>query len=195
MFKTLFNRAFFAQRLYRIYNIRMNHNTAAVLPRLPVPDLQKTVTKYLDSLRPFLLEDAAHGGPSYEDAFALRTKWADDFVYGIGRVCQERLHGRYNNFLTPWNNMLIIAFTFKELDRASPDNWLDDNFWLKSYLQWRAPLLINSNWWLVFNDDPLHPSEEDLVSGFTEWQLQRAAWLVHRTLGFKDKVELCVRND
>ncbi|KAJ3881064.1 acyltransferase ChoActase/COT/CPT [Lentinula edodes] len=169
MFKTLFNRAFFAQRLHRIYNIHMNHNTAAVLPRLPVPDLQKTVTKYLDSLRPFLLEDAAHGGPSYEDAFALRTKWADDFVYGIGRVCQERLH---------------------ELDRASPDNWLDDNFWLKSYLQWRAPLLINSNWWLVFNDDPLHPSGEHLVSGFTEWQLQRAAWLVHRTLEFKDKVEL-----
>ncbi|KAJ3739174.1 acyltransferase ChoActase/COT/CPT [Lentinula detonsa] len=159
-------------------NHNHNHNTAAaaaaaaVLPRLPVPDLQKTITKYLDSLRPFLLEDDARGGDSYENAFALRTRWAEEFVNGIGRVCQERLH---------------------ELDRNSPDNWLDDNFWLKSYLQSRVPLLINSNWWLVFNDDPLHPlhpSETHRTSGFTEWQIRRAAWLVHRTLELKDKVEM-----
>ncbi|KAJ4477315.1 acyltransferase ChoActase/COT/CPT [Lentinula aciculospora] len=147
----------------------MNHNTAAVLPRLPVPDLQKTLTKYLDSLRPFLLQDATHGGTSYDEALALRTKWADEFLNGIGRVCQERLH---------------------ELDRNSPDNWLDDNFWLRSYLQWRVPLLIHSNWWLVFNDDPLQPSETRRTPGFTEWQLRRAAWLVHRTLELKDKVKL-----
>ncbi|KAJ3782121.1 acyltransferase ChoActase/COT/CPT [Lentinula aff. detonsa] len=175
MLKTLLNPTPFSSRLRRLDRIhpqiRMNHNhnTAAVLPRLPVPDLQKTITKYLDSLRPFLLEDAARGGDSYENAFALRTKWAEEFVNGIGRVCQERLH---------------------ELDRNSPDNWLDDNFWLKSYLQSRVPLLINSNWWLVFNDDPLHPSETHRTSGFTEWQIQRAAWLVHRTLELKDKVEM-----
>ncbi|KAE9396639.1 hypothetical protein BT96DRAFT_941520 [Gymnopus androsaceus JB14] len=48
----------------------------------------------------------------------------------------------------------------------------------------RAPLLVNSNWWLVFNDDPLHPSEEHNTSGFTDWQIQRAAWLARRTLEF-----------
>ncbi|KAJ3995764.1 acyltransferase ChoActase/COT/CPT [Lentinula boryana] len=167
MLKTLLNPTPFSSRLRRLN--RMNHNTAAVLPRLPVPDLHKTITKYLDSLRPFFLEDDVRGGDSYENAFALRTKWADEFVNGVGRVCQERLH---------------------ELDRNSPDNWLDDNFWLKSYLQWRVPLLINSNWWLVFNDDPLHPSQTHRTSGFTKWQIQRAAWLVHRTLELKDKVEM-----
>lgn len=76
--------------------IRMNRHaaTVAVLPRLPVPDLQKTLAKYLDSLRPLLLEDAAHGGPPYEDAFALRKKWADEFAAGLGSLCQERLQGQ-----------------------------------------------------------------------------------------------------
>ncbi|KAJ3977229.1 acyltransferase ChoActase/COT/CPT [Lentinula raphanica] len=168
-------------------SLRMNHTftpAAAVLPRLPVPDLRKTITKYLDSLRPFLLEDAKGASSSYEEAFALREKWADEFVSGIGGVCQDRL---------------------KELDRNSPDNWLDDNFWLKSYLQWRAPLLINSNWWLVFNDDALHPSypsegrtshsdydhaHHDFSGGYTDWQVRRAAWLAYRTLEFKDKIHM-----
>ncbi|KIK62459.1 hypothetical protein GYMLUDRAFT_41909 [Collybiopsis luxurians FD-317 M1] len=145
----------------------MIHNKAAILPRLPVPDLNKTLRKYLESLRPFLLEDAARGGTSYEAALALRTRWADEFVNGLGKLCQERLH---------------------ELDQNSPDNWLDDNFWLKTYHQWRAPLLVNSNWWLVFHDDQLHPSELEKTLGFTDWQIQRATWLVHRTLEFKDKL-------
>ncbi|KAF8833851.1 hypothetical protein BDN67DRAFT_660258 [Paxillus ammoniavirescens] len=40
------------------------------------------------------------------------------------------------------------------LDKASPHNWLDDSFWMKkTYLEWRAPLLINSNLWLTFLND------------------------------------------
>ncbi|KAF8653605.1 hypothetical protein AX16_003849 [Volvariella volvacea WC 439] len=145
-------------------------------PRLPVPDLTKTLQKYLTSLEPFLLEDEARGGMPYSDAYALRRKWASEFESGIGRVCQERL----------------IA-----LDRASPHNWLDDNFWTnKAYLEWRAPLVVNSNWWLAFHDDNQIPEEarvgesSDSRVGVTLWQVRRAAWLIHRVLQFKDRLDL-----
>ncbi|TFK33238.1 acyltransferase ChoActase/COT/CPT [Crucibulum laeve] len=146
-----------------------------VLPRLPVPDLHKTLSKYLTSLEPFFLEDELRGGMSYASAHALRTKWADEFASGIGHVLQDRL----------------LA-----LDKASPNNWLDDNFWInKAYLEWRAPLLINSNWWLAFFEDDLIPKSaisgetSDSRAGTTFWQIRRAAWLVHRVLDFKEKLD------
>ncbi|KAF9451885.1 acyltransferase ChoActase/COT/CPT [Macrolepiota fuliginosa MF-IS2] len=144
------------------------------LPRLPVPDLRKSLDKYLSSIEPFLHE-AEQSSQAFSDAYQLRRKWADEFYFGIGSVLQERL----------------IA-----LDKASPNNWLDDNFWInKAYHEWRAPLLINSNWWLAFYDDDLIPETarmsvqtEDGMAGTTTWQLRRAAWLVHRTLEFKDRL-------
>jgi len=61
--------------------------------RLPVPALRQTLDKYLTSLKPFLLEDERTGGSSFDSAYALREKWADDFESGIGKVLQERLVG------------------------------------------------------------------------------------------------------
>ena len=84
--------------------------------------------------------------------------------------------------------------TLIELDHRSPHNWLDDNFWLKkAYHEWRAPLLINSNWWLAFYNDtsvPQHVLEghDTVFSGIGLWQIRRAAWLIYRTLEFKDKL-------
>ncbi|TFK70341.1 acyltransferase ChoActase/COT/CPT [Pluteus cervinus] len=142
-------------------------------PRLPVPDLRKTLDRYLASLEPLLLEDEVRNGTPFEAAYTLRHKWADEFERGIGRVCQERL---------------------KALDSASPHNWLDDNFWTKkAYLEWRAPLLINSNWWLAFHDDNLIPEADgpsQNYAGITKWQRRRAAWLLHRMLEFKDRVDI-----
>ena len=63
------------------------------LPRLPVPELQPTLERYVTSLKPFLREDEARGGTSYEEALALRTKWADDFRTGLGPTLQARLQG------------------------------------------------------------------------------------------------------
>ncbi|KAJ7707599.1 acyltransferase ChoActase/COT/CPT [Mycena rosella] len=140
------------------------------LPRLPVPELRKTLDRYLTSIEPFLLEDEAHGGLPFHSAYSLRAKWADEFAAGVGQLCQDRL----------------LA-----LDRASPHNWLDDNFWIKkAYLEWRSPLLVNSNWWLAFQDDnqiPAHAKEE--IAGITPWQVRRGAWLVHRVLCFKDRLD------
>lgn len=41
-----------------------------------------------------------------------------------------------------------------DVDRSTPNNWLDDAFWLKlAYHSWRVPLPVNSNWWLLMADD------------------------------------------
>jgi hypothetical protein len=63
------------------------------LPRLPVPDLSKTLTKYLASLEPLLQEESLRTGVPFEQAYALRAKWANSFSNGVGKVCQERLKG------------------------------------------------------------------------------------------------------
>ena len=88
---------------------------------------------------------------------------------------------------------------FEELDKSSPHNWLDDNIWLrKAYHEWRAPLIVNSNWWLALADDasiptivryPAHSTPE-----FTSWQIRRAAWLVHRVLDFRARLDRCVQS-
>ncbi|KAJ6513136.1 acyltransferase ChoActase/COT/CPT [Mycena sanguinolenta] len=140
------------------------------LPRLPVPELRKTLDRYLKSIEPFLLEDEAHGGLPFNTAYSLRAKWADEFASGVGKLCQERL----------------LA-----LDRASPNNWLEDNFWTnKTYLEWRSPLLVHSNWWLAFQNDALIPEHaKKEQTDITPWQVRRAAWLVHRFLCFKDRLD------
>lgn len=161
------------------------------LPRLPVPDLRKTLDRYLASLEPLLLEDEQRGGLLFEDAYALRCKLTDDFESGIGRVLQERLIGLSAH---PFHLSLYTQYD-QALDRISPHNWLDDNFWLnKAYLEWRAPLLVNSNWWLAFHDDKMIPlnamdgESSDNRAGITRWQVRRAAWLVYRILDFKERL-------
>ncbi|SRR6266550_6822429 len=171
--------------------LRMPKNRPAQLPRLPIPQLRHTLDRYLTSLEPFLLQDQADGRAPYNSAYALRAKWADEFENGIGRVLQDRLRGPCRLFLsTPSPTNRSPA-----LDKASPNNWLDDNFWLyKAYLEWRAPLLINSNWWVSVSDDTLIPESaragesSDSRGGITFWQIRRAAWMLHRVLEFKEKI-------
>lgn len=113
---------------------------------------------------------------------------------------------------------LLHFFLTLDLDTASPNNWLNDTLWLTlAYHTWRAPLLINSNWWLLFKDDPNAPTptenepapRQDVAikqgspdtskrtiqraevqkENVTEWQVRRAAWLVSRFLEFKSKLD------
>ncbi|GJE88616.1 choline/carnitine O-acyltransferase [Phanerochaete sordida] len=149
----------------------------AHLWRLPVPDLQQTLDRYLTSLIPVLQEDELHGGEPFEAAFQRQKELCQAFAQGQGKVLQQRL---------------------QVLDKQSPHNWLDDNIWLKVYHQWRAPLLVNSNWWAAFQNDQNVPAsilagdyrhDEISFTGLTRWQIKRAAWLVHRAVDCKTKVD------
>ncbi|KIK80431.1 hypothetical protein PAXRUDRAFT_833536 [Paxillus rubicundulus Ve08.2h10] len=143
----------------------------AKLPRLPIPDLQKTMDRYLRSIQPVLLADEHAGGPSFSTSYARQQALVSAFLASPGPLAQARL----------------LA-----LDKASPHNWLDDNFWIKkTYLEWRAPLLINSNWWLTFVNDPDVPEEvvTDQGEGFTPWQVRRAACLIHGIVDFKHRMQ------
>jgi Choline/Carnitine o-acyltransferase len=67
-----------------------------IRPRLPVPDLQQTLKKYVQSLVPFLLEQEARGGTPFDIAFQKRLEWARDFEEGLGAQCQQRLLGVFS---------------------------------------------------------------------------------------------------
>lgn len=67
------------------------------LPRLPVPTLDKSLQRYIKSLRPLLLEKAlkeGEGEESVEEGIRQREQWATDFENGLGRLLQERLKGK-----------------------------------------------------------------------------------------------------
>ncbi|BGP38767.1 hypothetical protein JCM10449v2_002704 [Rhodotorula kratochvilovae] len=148
------------------------------LPRLPIQPLETSLDKYLRSLRPFLLDQAAtegHGQDWVEKELDARRQWANDFAKegGLGRTLQERL---------------------KDVDRITPNNWLDDHFWIKvAYHSWRVPLPINSNWWLMCHDDKSIPAEVrssgPTQGEFTDWQIKRAAKLTQRLIDFKVRVD------
>lgn len=78
------------------------------------------------------------------------------------------------------------------MDARSPRNWLDDNIWTHfAYLSWRAPLLINSNWWLTFTNDSSIPDSVlrgDTKSGIEPWQVRRAACILHRVLDWRARM-------
>ncbi|KAG1804982.1 acyltransferase ChoActase/COT/CPT [Suillus plorans] len=146
-------------------------STMAKLPRLPVPDLRKTLDRYLQSIQPFLREDEARGHSLFKSSYKKRVQWVNDFEKGIGRLCQHKLH---------------------ELDARSPHNWLDDNIWTNyAYLSWRVPLLINSNWWLTLINDHSIPESilrGDTKSGIEPWQVRRAACILHRVLDWRARM-------
>jgi carnitine O-acetyltransferase len=65
----------------------------------------------------------------------------------------------------------------------------------KAYHESRAPLVVNSNWWLAFHNDDTVPLDVLLgrsvqgTAGITPWQIRRATWLVHRMLEFKERMK------
>ncbi len=173
------------------------------LPRLPVPDLHSTLQQYIASLQPFLLsvEQGDNSEEDYKESLALRAKWAEEFGTSIGMVCQERLKCMCYSRANVVTRILTIDVA---LDLTSPHNWLDDNIWLqKGYHQRRVPLMIDSNWWAAFMNDPNVPRDVLLGiadnqggidgTGVTGWQVRRAAWLAWRLLDFKGKMDRCVR--
>lgn len=64
-----------------------------VLSRLPVPPLRSTLDKYLQSIKPLLLEDDLRGVSAFDLAYQQRVQWAKEFEVGIGATLQARLIG------------------------------------------------------------------------------------------------------
>ncbi|CAJ0649699.1 6747_t:CDS:10 [Entrophospora sp. SA101] len=122
------------------------------LPRLPIPSLEETTTKYLRSLRPLISKQE----------LAVVEEQVKDFIKpnGLGNLLQQRLI---------------------DIDNIAPDNWLDDTWWIKkAYQEWRVPLIINSNWFFMYIDDSNTPGEylasrnDTRFKGiFSEFQVKR----------------------
>ncbi|UZJ54007.1 hypothetical protein CBS101457_003327 [Exobasidium rhododendri] len=170
------------------------------LKRLPIPALEDTLARYIDSLRPILLQaeefDTLEARQSASSELEKRKAWAEEAV-------------KEGTLMNKLQQRLI------DVDRTSPNNWLDDRFWLqKAYHEWRVPLLVNSNWWLMMRADPNTPAAqlEDpstkadksgksrysddmaVVLGTNdwsnaEWGIRRATWLIYRLLHFKIRLD------
>lgn len=159
------------------------------LPRLPVPALEDTLRRYLKSLEPFLRQKEIFGelpaGATAKSELEKRRAWADDLLKsGLGARLNERL---------------------VDIDQVTENNWFDDQFWLvKAYHEWRAPLLVNSNWWNMFVPDPSMPAQlSEIIDApaysqaavdVQNWDnvryaLRRATWLAYRATLFKIAVE------
>ena len=67
----------------------------AVLPRLPVPPLRSTLDKYLQSIKPLLLQDDLRGFSAFDSAYQQRVRWAKEFETGVGATLQARLIGTH----------------------------------------------------------------------------------------------------
>ncbi|KAG0260950.1 hypothetical protein BG011_001456, partial [Mortierella polycephala] len=131
------------------------------LPKLPVPTLEETLAKYLRSIEPLTTPEELERSKTL----------AKDFLKpgGLGRTLQQRL---------------------LDVDRAAPDNWLDDTWWIsKAYHEWREPLLINSNWYILMRNDLNHPTvfhstEEN--PAYTTFQVKRAAHVAQQLLDYTE---------
>ncbi|XP_019767921.2 choline O-acetyltransferase [Dendroctonus ponderosae] len=94
--------------------------TETILPKLPVPPLEDTMRKYLNTLRPLLNEH------EHEQVKKIVDTFAGDG--GLGRKLQLYLLKRRENM----------------------DNWAYE-YWLNDmYLNYREPIVINSNPGMVF---------------------------------------------
>lgn len=189
------------------------------LPRLPIQPLAFVLDKYIKTLRPFLLDQADREGKDakwVDQELDRRREWARDFdaQSGLGRILQERLKGQSWCGEGQVPTALMPLPFLPDIDRITPDNWLDDHFWIKvAYHSWRVSLVVNSNWWLLCKEDESIPSEvrtHGAPSGpsissppslsptftlprtpgeFTEWQIRRAAILTKRLVDFKLRLD------
>ncbi|KAI9020004.1 acyltransferase ChoActase/COT/CPT [Phycomyces nitens] len=137
------------------------------LPRLPIPSLKESCDLYLRTLVPLLTPK------EYENTKRIVTEFQTS---ELAQSLQQRL---------------------VDLDNKSPYNWLDDNFWIeKAYLEWREPVMVNSNWYILGQDDPNHPKEllannaKAIAPGeFTRFQIRRAAHMVSRGVDYKEIID------
>ncbi|KAG1461924.1 hypothetical protein G6F56_005622 [Rhizopus delemar] len=72
----------------------------------------------------------------------------------------------------------------KRLQDLDADNWLDQLWLKKAYLEYRIPTLINVNWWNQFQDFGLVNAQK----GITDGQLKRSAGLIASFVDYSNRV-------
>ncbi|KAI9206459.1 acyltransferase ChoActase/COT/CPT [Polychytrium aggregatum] len=148
-------------------------------PRLPIPDLDKTMALFLRSLEPMLSPGELH-------LAAERVRKFTDPDKGVGQLLQGRL---------------------KQHDSLQKNSWIED-WWLRlAYHSWREPLMVHSNWYVVFRDEvetlctsssygrfleavsgaPLAPSFG--IGDYSAFQIRRAAGFIANLLKYKDLID------
>ncbi|KAJ1957829.1 hypothetical protein EC988_000632 [Linderina pennispora] len=153
-------RAIAARRIIRAYTTAPStFSNQDRLPRLPIPSLEATASRYLKSLQPLLT------GAEY----ARAEKAVSEFIgpSGLGPVLQQRL---------------------QSADQAAAHSWLEDIWLNKAYLEWREPSYINVNWFACIADNPDFPVAATAPSPgqASAVQIGRAARLIAHVLEFND---------
>ncbi|TPX71179.1 hypothetical protein SpCBS45565_g01373 [Spizellomyces sp. 'palustris'] len=137
------------------------------LARLPIPPLEETAERYLQTLRPVLSQEE----------FAHSEAAVREFIKpgGLGHTLQQRL---------------------LEHDKNEPNSWLE-RWWLRlAYHSWREGLMVNSNWYMLGRDHPETPKELITEKSsarkngqYTGFQLRRAAGLITNLLDYKNLLD------
>ncbi|CAH7686690.1 acyltransferase ChoActase/COT/CPT [Phakopsora pachyrhizi] len=143
------------------------------LPRLPVPTLERSSKEYLNSVVPLIIQK--YGQSSLEE-------------------CLRKIEILVNSLCEPGGLGVKLQNRLIDVERRSPNNWLNDNYWIScTYHSWRVGLPINSNWWIILKHDrdiPLRIIENLPDPGrFTDWQIRRAATMVHRMNVFRQMID------
>jgi len=128
------------------------------IPRLPIPSLVETSTKYLGSLLPI----------ATPAEFNATKAIVADFIKpgGLGETLQERLEAR---------------------DAREPASWLQEWWFQMAYLSWPDPIMVNSNWFILFTDNPAFtPTSVPAQGQFTQSQLARAASIINGYVEYCD---------
>jgi carnitine O-acetyltransferase len=94
------------------------YDNQELLPPLPVPPLEQTITRYLETIEPFVPELISR------EKFENTKRMAENFKNGVGRDLHRKL----------------------EEKAAHSKNWLEDWWLTYAYLIWRDPIPVNSNY-------------------------------------------------
>ncbi|KAJ2786849.1 hypothetical protein GGI15_001211 [Coemansia interrupta] len=147
------------------------------LPRLPIPPLEQTIRKYLESIVPVAHSDIA--------ALEETNKRAANFAKVADRL-QQRL----------------ISY-----EKTQDNSWLEKWWIELAYFSKRHGLCINSNYWASCANDPnaydqalapeaLLPQDPNYLKGriwdsgtYSEFQLRRAVKYIQRALDYKEQVD------
>lgn len=124
------------------------------LPKLPVPDLNETLPKYLKSIRPLLSDEEYKRSEQAVKEFLAPGS--------IGHELQKRLVARAND--------------------PSIVNWMED-WWLdQAYMGYRDPVVVYVSYFFAYKDDKLRRVPAQRAAAITTAALEFKKLIITKTL-------------